>query len=86
MYFFLAETQFSTNVCRDSFLSLQKLQAIEQLKAKQAQGASLELNQVEKIKTEDSLRAELEKLTLWPGGADLATSVHKNRGGWDIGN
>merc|ERR1712096_565256 len=40
------------------------LQAIEKLKLKQKNGAALEVNQIQKIATEDQLKAELEKLTL----------------------
>jgi translation initiation factor 2A len=41
-----------------------KLRQIEQLKQQQADGGTLELNQLEKIKTEDSILAEIEKLEL----------------------
>jgi translation initiation factor 2A len=41
-----------------------KLRQIEQLKQQQAEGGTLELNQLEKIKTEESILAEIEKLEL----------------------
>lgn len=41
-----------------------KLQAIEKLKVQQKEGKVLEKNQVEKLQSEDSMRAELEKLSL----------------------
>ncbi|KAJ8968560.1 hypothetical protein NQ314_002224 [Rhamnusium bicolor] len=41
-----------------------KLDAIEKLKQQQAQGKSLEINQLDKIKGEAELLKELEKLTV----------------------
>ncbi|XP_064394143.1 eukaryotic translation initiation factor 2A-like [Halichondria panicea] len=41
-----------------------KLTQIEQLKQQQAEGKQLETNQIEKIKTEQSILEEIEKLTL----------------------
>ena len=46
------------------FANLQKIQAVEKLKEKQANGEKLELNQLEKIKTEEVLLKELQLLTL----------------------
>lgn len=40
-----------------------KLRAIEDLKMRQARGEQLELSQVSKIKTEESVKAEIEKLS-----------------------
>nr|CAB3241525.1 eukaryotic translation initiation factor 2A [Phallusia mammillata] len=58
-------TSESTNPNDKKIKNLKKkLQAIEKLKQQQAQGKELEKNQVEKLKTEDSLLQELSQLQL----------------------
>lgn len=44
--------------------SFQKLDAIEKLKVQQTQGKTLEINQVEKIKSEADLIKELKQLQM----------------------
>jgi uncharacterized protein with WD repeat len=44
--------------------SLKKLQQIEELKKKKSSGVKLEVNQLEKLETEDALLDELESLKL----------------------
>lgn len=46
------------------FNILQKLDAIEKLKEQQAQGKTLEVNQMAKIKTESELLNELQQLQI----------------------
>lgn len=41
-----------------------KLDQVEKLKEKQARGETLEINQIEKLKTEDELRSQIAQLEL----------------------